>query len=87
MKQTLRLTFSGGLKPIGHCCYDVCGAVVHLESSYENDGKLGIVDIIQEEVKKSKNNAGDSQEVSHRGQVRQGTKIVIVFNSKEIGHF
>ena len=27
----------GALKPIGHCCYDICGAVIHIEkpTTYE----------------------------------------------------
>ena len=40
----------GALKPVDHCCYDICGAIIRVESSYVNDRKVGVIDLMKSEL-------------------------------------
>ncbi len=39
---------SGGVRPTEHCCFDVCGAVVHVETYGEVDVKVSMLEAAAE---------------------------------------
>ena len=41
---------SGALKPKDHCCYDICGAVIHIETNPDLYGYGNTLDILHDAV-------------------------------------
>ena len=41
----------GALKPRDHCCYDICGAVIHIETEPARFGHADTLDVIKNSVK------------------------------------
>ena len=42
----------GALKPKDHCCYDVCGAVIHVETKPSLYGYGNTLDLLHDSVRK-----------------------------------
>ena len=42
----------GALKPKDHCCYDICGAVIHVETTPELYGYGNTLDLLHDSVRK-----------------------------------
>ena len=40
----------GALKPKDHCCYDICGAVIHIETEAASYGYADTLDVIYNSV-------------------------------------
>ena len=43
--------FVGALKPKDHCCYDTCGAVIHIETQAAQYGYADTLEIIKNSIK------------------------------------
>ena len=44
--------FVGALKPKDHCCYDICGAVIHIETQAAQYGYADTLEIIKNAIKR-----------------------------------
>ena len=42
----------GSLKPKDHCCYDICGAVIHVETKPRLNGYGNTLDLLHNSVRK-----------------------------------
>ena len=42
--------FVGALKPKDHCCYDICGAVIHIETQAAQYGYADTLEIIKHSI-------------------------------------
>ena len=49
---TLDLLVIGSLKPKDHCCYDICGAVIHVETKPRLYGYGNTLDLLHDSVRK-----------------------------------
>ena len=47
-----RFSIAGALKPKDHCCYDVCGAVIHIETKPGLYGYGNTLDVLHDSVRK-----------------------------------
>ena len=56
----------GALKPKDHCCYDVCGAVIHIETNPGLYGYGNTLDVLHDSVMKYlPNNVKESNKESY----------------------
>ena len=74
------ISLLGALKPREHCCYDICGAILHIETQPNRYGYGDTLDVIDNSVKQSVtvNNAILSEEELER--IEDFLKVIIRYS-------
>lgn len=74
---------SNALKPFGHCCYDMCGSVIHIDTLSQNLKLSLLEEVIQAHVKpNSPNNEHGSNVDYHINRINTNEYEIIFVDSK-----
>ena len=85
-KITRHFIFLGALKPVGHCCYEICGAVLHIQKPEEFNTPFDlneINEILETILHPKKAGENEAEKEIEIGFIHKGTHTIVV-NLKKI---
>ena len=79
--------FSGALKPVGHCCYEICGAVLHIQKpeEYYTPFDLNEINEILETILHPKKAEEKAKKEIEIGFIHKGTQYYTPRSNQALG--